>query len=126
MCLDLERTKQKSQRRKLDSARVVLERVKVCSSILVKGFSGKTTKDALCLYFENTKRSAGGPVEKVDLKSGDKHAVVHFADPKGKQLPLNHVTPWARSRVISNSILALNSHTCVKWQYHFVFIISSK
>ena len=64
---------------------MVLERVEVCSSVLVKGFSGKTTMDALCLYFENTKRSAGGTVEKVDLKPGDKHAVVRFKDPKGEE-----------------------------------------
>ena len=125
MCLDLERTKQKSQRRQLDSARVVLERVEVCSSILVKGFSGKTTKDALCLYFENTKRSAGGTVEKVDLKSGDKHAVVHFSDPKGKQLQIASRRGLEVSGHLQFNSCSQQSHVR-EVAVPFVFILSSK
>ena len=65
----------------MDSAKVTIEQVPVCTSIVVSGISDNTTRDAIELYFESP-RHGGGPVERVELLKGGR-AVVVFQDPKG-------------------------------------------
>ena len=36
--------------------------------VIIRGLSQNTTEDALLNYFENTRRSGGGPVEEVNIK----------------------------------------------------------
>ena len=36
--------------------------------VIIRGLSQNTTEDALLNYFENTRRSGGGPVEEVNMK----------------------------------------------------------
>ena len=79
--LDFSIIKTKGEERGLDSAKVTIEQVPVCTSIVVSGISDNTTRDAIELYFEN-RRNGGGPVERVELLK-DGRAVVVFQDPKG-------------------------------------------
>ena len=61
-----------------------LERVPVCSCILVTGLKKETTDDTILLYFENERRSGGKEVSKVERFRNDQ-ALVHFEDPNSKK-----------------------------------------
>lgn len=80
--LDFKKVKTKGEARGLDSAKVSIERVPACTSILVSGFSEGTTHDDILLYFES-KRNSGGPVERVKFIPKSGGAVVVFQDPRG-------------------------------------------
>ena len=80
--LDFSKIKTKGEKRGLDSAKVSIERVPVCTSIIVTGLSDNTTHDAIELHFES-RRNSGGPVERVDFVPGSGRAVVAFKDPRG-------------------------------------------
>ena len=67
----------------MDSARVRIQRVPVCRSILVSGISEDTTQDAIELCFESL-RNNGGPVEKVRFKPKSGRAVVVFQNSSGQ------------------------------------------
>ena len=67
----------------MDSARVTIQRVPACRSILVSGISGKTTQDTIELFFESP-RNNGGPVETVRFKSESGRAVVVFQNSTGQ------------------------------------------
>lgn len=60
-----------------------MERVPVCSCVMVTGLNEKTTDDTIQLYFENTRRSGGNIVKHVERKTKDS-AIVYFGDPKSK------------------------------------------
>lgn len=79
---DFKKIKTKGEKRGLDSAKVSIERVPVCASILVSGISDDTTHDAIELYFES-QRNSGGPVAKVQFQPKSGRAVVAFQDPRG-------------------------------------------
>ncbi|KAL9963045.1 hypothetical protein ACROYT_G032208 [Oculina patagonica] len=78
---DFRKIKTKGERRGLDSAKVSIEQVPVCTSILVSGLSDNTTHDAIELHFES-RRNSGGPVKKVDFVPKSGRAVVVFQDPR--------------------------------------------
>ena len=80
--LDFSRIQTKGEKRGLDSAKVVIEQVPVCTSIVVSGISENTTHDAIELHFES-RRNSGGPVKSVDFVPKSGRAVVVFEDPKG-------------------------------------------
>lgn len=61
-----------------------MERVPVCSCILVTGLKKETTDDTIELYFENEKRSGGKDVSQVERKGKDQ-ALVYFEDPSCKK-----------------------------------------
>ena len=67
--------------RGLDDAKISIEQVPVCKSILVTGFAD-VTHDFIELYFES-RRNNGGPVKKVDYVPKSGRAVVVFQDTKG-------------------------------------------
>ena len=67
--------------RGLDDAKISIEQVPVCKSILVTGFAD-VTHDFIELYFES-RRNHGGPVKKVDYVPKSGRAVVVFQDTKG-------------------------------------------
>ena len=50
--------------------------------VFIRGLSEDTTKDDLCNYLENTRRSGGGPVE--ELKITGNSAQVKFESAEGK------------------------------------------
>ena len=80
--LDFSRIKTKGEKRGLNSAKVAIEHVPVCKSILVSGISDNTTHDAIELHFES-RRNSGGPVESIHFVPKSGRAVVVFEDPKG-------------------------------------------
>ena len=80
--LDFQRIKTKGEKRRLDSAKVSIQQVPACKSILVSGLSENTTYDAIRLHFES-RRNNGGPVEKVEFVPNSDRAVVVFQDPAG-------------------------------------------
>lgn len=51
-------------------------------TIIVSGISTSTTEDAVCNYFENSRRSGGGEVHKIDHKV-DGDTVITFLEVKG-------------------------------------------
>ena len=57
-------------------------------TIKVSGLAAKTTEDSILNYFENKRRSGGGEVESVDLRSDTGVAVVTFKDASGKCLKI--------------------------------------
>ena len=67
--------------RGLDGAKVTIEQVQVCKSILVTGFAD-VTHDFIELYFES-RRNDGGPVKKVHYVPKSGRAVVVFQDTEG-------------------------------------------
>ena len=81
--LDFSKIKTKGEKRCLDSTKVSIEQVPVCSSILVSGLSDNTTPDAIKLHFESG-RNSGGLVKGVQFVPGSGRAV--FEDPRGSYL----------------------------------------
>ena len=80
--LDFSRIKTKGEKRGLNSAKIIIEQVPVCTSIVVSGISDDTTHDAIELHFES-RRNSGGPVKTVHYVPKSGRAVVVFEDPRG-------------------------------------------
>ena len=53
-------------------------------SILVQGLQRDATEDLVLNYFENTKRSKGGPVAEVHMNSDSRTCRVIFESPDGR------------------------------------------
>lgn len=70
-------------RKGLEGKKPHLERVPICSCILVTGLKKETTDDTIELYFENEKRSGGKDVSQVERKGNDE-ALVYFEDASSK------------------------------------------
>ena len=60
-----------------------MDRVPVCSCIRVKGLKKETSEETIALYFENTRRSEGGPVSHVERTEKDQ-VLVYFENPSSK------------------------------------------
>ena len=52
--------------------------------IEVRGLAAATTKDSICMFFENSRRSGGGNVEHVDYTPEQGIAVVTFEKAESK------------------------------------------
>ncbi|XP_020630978.1 poly [ADP-ribose] polymerase 14-like [Orbicella faveolata] len=78
---DFSRIKTKGEKRGLNSAKVTIKQVPLCTSIVVSGISDNATHDAIELHFES-RRNSGGPVESVHFVPKSGRAVVVFEDPK--------------------------------------------
>ena len=64
---------------------VISEETGSCDSRIVEvtGLAAITTEDAICNYFENTRRSGGGEVESVEMKRESNTAIVTFKESQG-------------------------------------------
>lgn len=60
------------------------EKVQVTNCILVRGLAANTSKDMMELYFENHRKSGGGPVLDVELNNEENCAIVVFEDYSSK------------------------------------------
>ena len=67
----------------LERKHLQLERVPICSCIQVQGLKSETSDETIELYFENHRKSGGGPVSSVERKDKDE-ALVYFEDPSSK------------------------------------------
>ena len=65
-----------------EGSKLRLERIPVCSSILVDGLNENTCKDTIQLYFESNRRSGGDIVSHVE-RITKSSAVVHFEKASG-------------------------------------------
>jgi len=54
--------------------------------ISVSGIKGTTTEEVVKMFFENKKRSAGGPVKQLDYRPTEGRATITFHSEKGKHL----------------------------------------
>ena len=65
---------------------VIKEETSSCNSRIVEvtGLASVTTEDAICNYFENTRRSGGGEVESVEMKPELNMAIVTFKEAEGR------------------------------------------
>lgn len=81
--IDLDKVTAKIEKKNLDENKITVEQVEICSSVLVTGLPDNTSEDTILYYFENSKRSGGGEVSKVDFNPEQKRAVVHFLDSEG-------------------------------------------
>ena len=70
-------------RRGLEGKHVRLDRVPVCSCIHVKGLRKETSDETIALYFENMRRSGGGPVSLVERLEKDQ-VLVYFENPSSE------------------------------------------
>ena len=100
----------------LEGRKLRLERVPVCTSILVTGLRDDSTDDTIQVYFENEKRSGGSDVSKVERIWKDK-AVVSFEDSSSKETLRENKTrtvPFIRPRPFNLfiSIFFIFFYTC--------------
>ena len=52
--------------------------------IKVTNIPPNTSQDALEFFFENRRRSGGGPIEELEYDPDTKSAVITFEDPEGQ------------------------------------------
>ncbi|KAL3864767.1 hypothetical protein ACJMK2_006423 [Sinanodonta woodiana] len=78
--IDFEKLEEACKKRPLEGSYLVPSKVYVSSSIIISNLKTTTTKDTIQLYFENEKRSWGGPVEKVEFCRDEEYCLVHFVD----------------------------------------------
>ena len=102
----------------MDSARVTIQQVPVCRSILVSGISEDTTQDAIELFFESP-RNNGGPVETVRFKPESDRAVVVFQNSTGQNsnAPLMLVALFGLKRRKLLQCVLLLSGKCMPDQF---------
>ncbi|KAI0210543.1 hypothetical protein LSAT2_004740 [Lamellibrachia satsuma] len=60
------------------------------TAILVSGIKQTTDEEVLKLFFENRRRSGGGPVQNVDYRKSTGRAVITFYDDKDSKRVLQH------------------------------------
>ena len=70
-------------RKLLEGMKPHLERVPICSCVLVTGLKKETTDNTIELYFDNEKRSGGKDVTLVERRGKDQ-ALIYFQDPSSK------------------------------------------
>ncbi|XP_078364642.1 protein mono-ADP-ribosyltransferase PARP14-like isoform X2 [Oculina patagonica] len=94
-------------RKGLEGKKPRVDRVPICSCILVTGLKKETTDDTIELYFENEKRSGGKDVSQVERKGKD-HALVHFEDPSSVQNVI--AKSQAQSHILEGKTLDVKPH----------------
>ncbi|KAL3865248.1 hypothetical protein ACJMK2_006863 [Sinanodonta woodiana] len=57
-----------------------VERVEISNCILVQNVLPSSSHDAIFYYFEN-KRSGGGDVERIEMKTEERYCLIYFVDP---------------------------------------------
>ncbi|KAL3864768.1 hypothetical protein ACJMK2_006424 [Sinanodonta woodiana] len=78
--IDFEKLEEACKKRPLEGSYLVPSKVYVSNSIIISNLKTTTTEDTIQLYFENEKRSYGGPVEKVEFKREEEYCLVFFED----------------------------------------------
>ncbi|KAK7499456.1 hypothetical protein BaRGS_00009431, partial [Batillaria attramentaria] len=72
------------KKKKLQGRQLVVSRVPVSNCLLVENIGPSTSLETVVLYFENTRRSQGGPLERWEVLDGgeDQRCLLHFKDYK--------------------------------------------
>ena len=66
-----------------DQATTKVKLYEPASAIEVFGVGGNTRQETVHSFFENRRKSAGGPIEDIHYKQGEKMYQITFQDPKG-------------------------------------------
>ena len=69
----------------MKNATIQAEQVKATNCILVQGLETQISRDMVELYFENKRKSGGGPVSDVEIDEENK-ALVYFEEWTSKDL----------------------------------------
>ncbi|KAJ8320637.1 hypothetical protein KUTeg_002224 [Tegillarca granosa] len=77
---DIQKLIMACKKRALEKHFLSVSRVPVTNCIKVSGLKDTTSKDTIEFYFENTKRSGGGDIEKIEMKKDDNTCLVYFSD----------------------------------------------
>ncbi|KAK3598393.1 hypothetical protein CHS0354_019796 [Potamilus streckersoni] len=78
--IDFQKLKEACKKRALEGSHLQPSKVHVSNCILVLNLKISTTEDTIELYFENEKRSKGGPVEKIEFHRDKEYCLVYFED----------------------------------------------
>ncbi|KAL3864673.1 hypothetical protein ACJMK2_006335 [Sinanodonta woodiana] len=78
--IDFQKLEEACKKRALEGNHLQPSKVPVSNCILVLNLKIETTDDTIELYFENEKRSWGGPVEKVEFRRDEEYCLVFFED----------------------------------------------
>ena len=80
---DFKKVTEMLEKHKLGGVNVVPVQIPVTSGIVVTNLPEDTTNDSVEMYFENARRSNGGPVHNIELHIEDGYCLVFFKDTKG-------------------------------------------
>ncbi|WAR21762.1 LOW QUALITY PROTEIN: PAR10-like protein [Mya arenaria] len=80
--IDLEKLEQVCKVKSLEGSNLKVSSVPISNCIIVSNISDNVHKDMVELYFENNKRSNGGPVSKVEMFKNQGYCLVYFNDYK--------------------------------------------
>ncbi|XP_052770996.1 uncharacterized protein LOC128210685 [Mya arenaria] len=80
--IDLEKLEQVCKVKPLEGSNLKVSSVPISNCIIVSNISDNVHKDMVELYFENNKRSNGGPVSKVEMFKNQGYCLVYFNDYK--------------------------------------------
>ncbi len=72
-------------RSKLHDSEISFTEVTPPATVMIRNLPSNITRDVLELYFSNRRRSDGGQVIDVTFDNEHQHALVTFADYKGKR-----------------------------------------
>ncbi len=93
-------------KKKLKKSTISAEQVKVTDGILVQGLEADTSRDMIELYFENQRKSGGGPVNEVEVNEEENTAFVSFEDWQSKyNTPQRHQNFYWIKKGGGNNIL---------------------
>lgn len=80
----------------LDGRLLSVSKVPMSSAILVDNLNPQSSEEAVQLFFENTRRSGGGLVQRVELVPDEKKCIVFFEDYKGNLLVQTSLILWGK------------------------------
>ncbi|XP_052226217.1 protein mono-ADP-ribosyltransferase PARP14-like isoform X1 [Dreissena polymorpha] len=80
--IDFAKLEEACRLKALEGSYLRVSQVPISNCVLVSNISDTATVDMVSLYFENEKRSNGGPVDKVEMFSTQNYCLVYFADYK--------------------------------------------
>lgn len=88
----------------------VLDTDTVASSyaVEIRGLSPTTSEQMLTLFFENRKRSGGGPIAEIIVKPEDRCAVITFESAEGKLVIIKKIFKNIEYEHQQNNFIASN------------------
>ncbi|KAK3598396.1 hypothetical protein CHS0354_019799 [Potamilus streckersoni] len=78
--IDFEKLEEACKKRPLEGSYLQPSKVHVSNCIIISNLKITTTEDTIEFYFENEKRSLGGPVQKVEFNREEEYCLVFFED----------------------------------------------
>ena len=106
---DLQRVQKMCKDNNLDGQLLHVCKVPMSNAVLVDNLKPGTHEESVQLFFENTKRSGGGLVQRVEMVPDENKCIVFFEDYQGNLfITINSLTPFRKFR--SSSLHSLKSN----------------